>query len=229
MRARGQPSRQVTDPAVTRAKYANEIEHFRANADSYRRQGCMLVEERFPTVHLLLGGPQLRPSPVFFGLVIDFTNYDAVPPSVRLVNPWTREPLRRGQFALTLPRFTQNAPDPTVSPESPLTYSLAEIVQSWQPPFDVPFLCARGIREYHWHPGHTGDSWWLHRKRGEGTLGSLVALLTSHGPQAVAGYAFQFGGRMQKVGPNAFLSQLQITAVGYALRTPDGNAVVEAY
>lgn len=221
--------RQAVDPSVTQAKYVREIEHFADNADHYRQQGCILVEAKFPTVHLLLGAPHLRPWPLFFGVVIDFTNYDAVPPSVKLVNPWTREVLRRSQFALTLPRVTLNASDPEAPADSPPTYSVAEIVQSWQPPFDFPFLCARGIREYHWHPGHTGDSWWLHRKRGEGTLGSLVSLLLSHGPGAIAGYAFQFGARMQKAGPGVFVNQLQIVALGYALRTPDGTVVGEAY
>ena len=36
--------------------------------------------------------PQLQPPAIVFGALLDFTNYDLYPPSVRLVNPFTREP-----------------------------------------------------------------------------------------------------------------------------------------
>ena len=36
-----------------------------------------------------------------------------------------------------------------------------------------PFFCIPGIRQYHDHPQHSGDSWLLHRAAGEGTLATI--------------------------------------------------------
>jgi hypothetical protein len=35
---------------------------------------------------------------------------------------------------------------------------------------EAPFLCIAGVREYHDHPGHSGDSWDLHRTTGAGRV-----------------------------------------------------------
>ena len=51
-----------------------------------------------------------------------------------------------------------------------------------------PFICIPGIREYHNHPAHTGDSWLLHRRDGEGTLGFIVDKLYEYGISGIACY-----------------------------------------
>lgn len=45
----------------------------------------------------------------------------------------------------------------------------------------IPFLCLAGVREYHNNPGHTGDSWFLHRGTGAGTLNFLLEQLYKYG------------------------------------------------
>ena len=47
-------------------------------------------------------------------------------------------------------------------------------------PDKIPFLCVRGIKEYHDHPAHSGDSWFLHRNNGEGTLHYILDILYKH-------------------------------------------------
>jgi hypothetical protein len=58
-------------------------------------------------------------------------------------------------------------------------------------PDEIPFLCIPGVREYHQHPAHTGNSWLLHRGTGEGTLFFIVDQLWKYGVQGVASYNCQ--------------------------------------
>ena len=53
---------------------------------------------------------------------------------------------------------------------------------------DVPFLCLPGIKEYHDHPGHTGDPWELHRPAGAGRLVRLLEVITKYGVEPVTGF-----------------------------------------
>lgn len=174
-RRRGQPAHQVVDPAVSRVKFARELKFARALEDEYRRRGCILLRTDFPVVELLFGVPHLQPSPVLFGALLDFTNYDAEPPSVRVIHPWTQAPLHAAECPTPLPVLDD--------PQKPRF-----LLQAWTASEDIPFVCTPGVREYHRHPGHTGDSWWLRRGRGEGTLPHVLEVLTTHGPDAVAAY-----------------------------------------
>lgn len=54
----------------------------------------------------------------------------------------------------------------------------------------MPFICLPGVREYHEHPGHTGDSWFLHRLSGVGTLYNLVTQLYHYGTEHIVGYQY---------------------------------------
>jgi hypothetical protein len=58
-------------------------------------------------------------------------------------------------------------------------------------PDDIPFLCLAGVREYHEHPGHTGDMWELHRPTGAGRLVRLLEIIYKYGIQSINGYGVQ--------------------------------------
>jgi hypothetical protein len=58
-------------------------------------------------------------------------------------------------------------------------------------PDEVPFVCLPGIREYHAHPAHSGDSWLLHRGQVEGTLNFILDVLHRYGAAPIRG--FQIG------------------------------------
>ena len=54
-------------------------------------------------------------------------------------------------------------------------------------PEDIPFLCIAGVKEYHDHPGHSGDPWELHRSSGEGRLVRLLEVISKYGLNTVTG------------------------------------------
>lgn len=210
------PRQQCVDPSVSRTKYDREVAAYRRHEDSYRSRGWLLLEATFPSVFLVLCVPHVKPACVVFGLIIDFTNYDAEPVSVRVVDPFTKRLLTTQELVTGLLRKPQPpaadlvnhvTPDPApqagadlvgaavveASPSSPgaapeLQVSAVALLQSWG--FgDVPFLCVPGVLEYHTHPGHSGDSWLRHRIRGVGTLDAILNVFHTYGVLPVAGYA----------------------------------------
>jgi hypothetical protein len=58
-------------------------------------------------------------------------------------------------------------------------------------PDEIPFPCLPGVREYHEHPGHSGDPWLLHRGGGEGTLYFLLEKLYQYGVAPISTYHVQ--------------------------------------
>jgi len=57
------------------------------------------VHAEYPRVLVLLASPKLTPSAIVTGVLFDYTNYDASPPSVRLVHPFTAEPYKLSGIA----------------------------------------------------------------------------------------------------------------------------------
>jgi hypothetical protein len=55
-------------------------------------------------------------------------------------------------------------------------------------PESVPFLCLPGTREYHDHPGHSGDAWELHRPAGAGRLVRILEIIDTYGVRPISGY-----------------------------------------
>lgn len=150
----------VVDPEVTRRKFERELELWHENEHTYRQRGWMLVGHGEIDVDIgFLGrlplGPQ--PMPAMSACVrIDFKNYDLWPPSVEFINPFT------GDYT---PPQVQALVD---SDEGPRNL----VVQS-HPDTNRPFFCVPGIRQYHEHPQHSGDSWLLHRHTGAGSLATI--------------------------------------------------------
>ncbi len=117
---------------------------------------------------------------VAFGAELDFTNYDLWPPSVRVVNPFTREP-----YTLeTLPPIVRTRVDPIQGPVADPVLMFQENGEG------EPFICMPGVREYHNHPAHTGDSWLLHRSSGAGSLFHILDKLHEFGVKPFGGYQF---------------------------------------
>ena len=53
---------------------------------------------------------------------------------------------------------------------------------------DLPFLCVPGVKEYHDHPGHSGDPWELRRSSREGRLVHLLEVISKYGLEPVTGF-----------------------------------------
>lgn len=150
----------VVDPEVTRVKLKRELELWLENEGTYRRRGWILLGRRELEVDIgFLGRLPLgaQPIPAMTACVrLDFTNYDVWPPSVEFINPFT------GEYA---PPPVQALVDSDEGPRN--------LVVESHPETNRPFFCVPGVRQYHDHPQHSGDSWLLHRSTGDGRLATI--------------------------------------------------------
>lgn len=186
---------QSVDPSVSRAKFEREIEEFRAMAADYGQRGWFLVDVEFPHALVLLAAPQVKPHPVVTGALFDYTDYDLQPPSVKLVDPFTREPYRWEELPTQLLRqveaqgmpFMIQVPEGAEPPKMMMNQPLMQPDSSGS----APFLCIAGVREYHDHPGHSGDSWDLHRTAGAGRLVRILDVLDTYGVRPISGFNVQ--------------------------------------
>lgn len=80
----------------------------------------------------------------------DLTDYDMRAPSLEFLDPWTDIPLAYKTMFRALEFEEQRRTHLVLLDDHPITHK--------------PFLCLRGIREYHEHPQHSGDDWMLYRK-----------------------------------------------------------------
>jgi Predicted metal binding domain len=182
---------QVVEPAVSKAKFEAEVEEFRALEGEYRAKGWILLEAEFPEVLLMAVGTKVNPPPVIFGALFDFTNYDADPPSLKLVNPFTREPYLAGQLPTSLNRGVAAEVPPGMPAPPGIQMKMNQPLMQAAQPDEIPFLCLAGVREYHAHPGHSGDSWELHRASGAGKLVRLLEILHRYGVDPLEGYGVE--------------------------------------
>ena len=141
--------------------------------------GIFIVEAVFPSVLAVFAARRLQPHPLLlFGVEINFDNYDLVPPSVRIVHPLTREPLRASQVGYKFPRDLGNG-------------NRQDILQAFDD--ERPFLCLPGVREYHESSAHSGDAWLLHRGTTVGSLIYLLETIARYGTEPVQAMVPQLG------------------------------------
>jgi hypothetical protein len=196
------------DPAVVRRKVDRELTGYFARQDHYRARGIWVLQYDFPQVLVAFVAPACKPYPIApYGALFDLSNYDVEPPSIRFVNPFTREPLKRSEIATDLARFRvsplpqhvvgQDAQDGQIVPQmSGATRDL--LLQATSGDDEHSFVCLQGVREYHDNPAHTGDPWWLYRSKGAGSLLRLLDLLSRYGTEAIRG--LQYNIQMQPAG-----------------------------
>jgi hypothetical protein len=165
---------QFTDPVVTRHKYIAELQKFQDASDHYRQLGILLTKEVYPDLFFAFAVPSLQPAALLFGVRINFINYDAVPLSVKFIHPLTFEPLL---YPAMPSRFKRR-----VEGQQP-----QDLLQPGKG--DDPFICIPGVREFHDHPFHTGESWFLIRAASrEGTLCFILDNLYTYGISAIKSY-----------------------------------------
>jgi hypothetical protein len=171
---------QVVDPAVSRTKFERQIAEYRSLEQDYRKRGWLLIEANFPHALVAMVARQLAVPSVVLGVSFDFTNYDVEPPSVRLVDPFTGEPYKPTNLPVRLDRRVPGVVMPAMPQGLPAPV-VAQPYLQWYSGDDIPFLCLPGVREYHQHPGHSGDSWELHRRDGAGRLVRLLEVIHQYG------------------------------------------------
>ena len=209
---------QFADPAVSRRKFNREIKEFRLQADEYGRRGWFLAQAAFPHALVILATGKTQPIAILCGVWFDYSNYDAVPPSVRLVHPLTREPYKWSEVPTMLPRKPAlpeaegAAQGLALGVAQALPPGIAEALAQGVPQAqlmvaqplmqaydndDIPFLCVAGVREYHDHPAHSGDHWESHRTSGAGRLLRLVQVISKYGLETIEGYEVQLAPKVQ--------------------------------
>lgn len=185
---------QYTDPAVSRKKFDREIDEFRSLDYQYRQRGWFLVQAEYPNALVILASSKVTPNAIVTGVAFDYTNYDAAPPSVRMVHPFTGAPYKASELPIQmlralpeqqiqLPGMAEGAPQIAMQAQQPLLQAVK--------PDDIPFLCLAGVREYHEHPAHSGDLWELYRAGGAGRLVRLLEIISRYGLDLITGFAVQ--------------------------------------
>lgn len=178
----------LVDPAVSRAKFDLEIAKYRELEDYHLRRGVWLVRAKYPEMFVVFGAPKLKPPAVIFGALLDFSNYDLWPPSVKLVDPFTRVPYKHGELPYHLLRQPSTPSSPAPPGQVQMVMQQPDDLMQAHSLDEIPFLCIQGVREYHEHPAHTGDPWLLHRDGGKGTLHLLLERIYKYGVEPLVGY-----------------------------------------
>lgn len=192
--ARPRPE-QYVEPSVSQTKFDREVSDYRALEEEYLSRGWVMTHASFPLVRVMMCAAQLKPPAVIVEVELDFTNYDADPPSLTLVEPFTHRPYRADELPTVLKR-TVAAPAGFVPPGFPegAMVNIQSQQPLMQPPNDpegLPFLCIAGVREYHEHPAHSGDLWELHRESGAGRLARLLEVIHKYGVEPISDYQVQ--------------------------------------
>ena len=183
------PETQFVDPAVSRKKFNREVAQFRSQADEYIRRGWYLAKAKFPHALVVLATAKTQPVTIMCGVLFDYSNYDAAPPSLRLVHPLTCEPYKLKELPMQLIRRLPLTDPPHVVQGKPQISEQSLMVA--HDADDIPFLCIAGVREYHDHPAHSGDHWELHRPSGAGRLIRLVEIVSKYGLEIIVGLGVQ--------------------------------------
>ena len=157
----------LVDPEISRTKLRREMEQWRG-IGIHKERGCLLLEYSDEKLLVELGfvaklstssGSAPLPA-VVCAVRLSYDNYDLWPPSLTFIDFFTREASRPHVRAF---QATPNGPQDVLVDAHPQTLQ--------------PFLCVPGIREYHSHPQHTGDSWLLYRSRGDGSVSTICERL----------------------------------------------------
>lgn len=167
---------QVVDPAVTQGKFNAEVEQFRIVEHAYKMKGIICTGINYPDIDFIFCANKVSPAVIGFAVRINFSNYDAEPPSVTFIDPFSGRSVKREEIPLAFIQFGKGL-------------QAQDLLQGGGS--ILPFFCIPGVREYHNHPAHSGDSWFLYRKTGEGSLPFILDQLYNHSVAAVRGYLFQ--------------------------------------
>lgn len=167
----------LVDPNVSKIKFEREVKSLLDRRDQLRKRGWLIEAISFPKIRVTFLAINLSPPIAPLTVEIDFTNYNLYPPSVELLNPINLN-------AQNLIGLQENK----------------NIIIQKHPNTKKPFLCLPGVREYHNHPQHDGDSWDLHRYKGEGSLYFLLEKIWEYSIKPIKAYIVPVQFTSSKVG-----------------------------
>ena len=180
---------QYVDPSVSRTKFNRQITDYLSLEADYRAQGWFLVKADWPVAIVVLASKRTVPPTIVTAVQFDYTNYDAEPPSVRLIEPFSGRFLLSKELPTRLRRLIPGPELPIPGPGGAKAQlnTVQDLMQAHSQE-DLPFLCVSGVKEYHDHPGHSGDPWETHRSAGEGRLVRLLEVISKYGLEPVTGF-----------------------------------------
>lgn len=187
---------QALHPRVAAAKFDREVSQLLEQTDRMRRRGVLVLDVAAPVVQVAFALPHIKPAGIVTAVRFDYTDYDLQPPSIWFVDPFSGERLRPEQMHTQMLRGVEQplgVPGFDVGPNGQPMQSTIVVPQPLIQAHDGgwPFLCLPGVREYHEHPGHTGDPWELHRTAGAGSLVRLVETIVKYAVEPVADWGVQ--------------------------------------
>jgi hypothetical protein len=162
-----------SSPSVARLKYERELDRLRQQSELLESRGIFVrASSRFPFIRVVLTarspvsmvgnvrqGIGSIPQQFVFELPylsaraiearFDLTDYNLRAPSLIFTDPWTGSILSYDSMFRALEYEKSRGAHVVLLGDHPVTHK--------------PFLCMRGIREYHEHPQHTGDDWLLYK------------------------------------------------------------------
>lgn len=177
------------DAQVSKLKFEEEIGRLDSQSETLIKRGIVIHKIQFPIVEAIfipksilklslsvepppgMPLPQLPPGMVLppdakmqilstleipylaaraFGIRVSLDDFDQRAPSVVFCDPFTWVELSYDKLHRGNHLGDNNTAFNVILEGHPITKK--------------PFLCMRGIREYHEHPQHTGDDWMLYRK-----------------------------------------------------------------
>ena len=180
---------QYVDPAVSRTKFEREISDYHSLEADYRARGWFLIKADWPVAVVVLASNKTTPPAIVTAVQFDYTNYDVEPPSVRLIDPFSGRFLLSKELPIRLRRAIPGQEMAMPVPGGPkLQVNMEQDLMQAHAPEELPFLCVAGVKEYHDHPGHSGDPWELHRSAGEGRLVRLLGVISKYSLEPVKGF-----------------------------------------
>jgi len=175
------------DRRVSELKFEQQVTRLLAQDQLLKKRGILVLKIEYPVVEAIF----LPTAPLKLVQVVAAMPVGKVPPGVELPANLPKKAKVKLEFQQPLPFFTsrpfgvrigmddfdQRAPsalfcDPVtwepletlhVGSEVDTKGSISRVTIDRHPTFKRPFLCMRGIREYHEHPQHTGDDWMQYR------------------------------------------------------------------
>lgn len=175
---------QFVDIEITKIKFKKELQEFKLNEYEYRKKGVICIKTNPHSINLLFAIPHIKPQPIAFAVNIDYTNWDVEPPSIKFIDAFTDKKLERKDIKINFYQIKDKNNIKVLPNGQILELDLLQGNTGIK-----PFFCIPGVREYHQHPAHSGDSWMLHRTKGEGKLCVLIEQLYKHSIAQSAGFA----------------------------------------
>jgi hypothetical protein len=165
------------DPEVSRLKFGRELKRLADQRAALEARGIFLLDSAYPLIEFVLvpraplrvmlpaqvAGPIVLPAGAIamavaevpslaaraFRARFDLTDFDLRAPSLEFWDHWTHKPLDYNTMFRAFEYERQRLAHNVLLDDHPTTHK--------------PFLCLRGVREYHEHPQHSGDEWLLYR------------------------------------------------------------------